>query len=188
MFAAEELGQCKDPHAVEPLITALTDPDFNVRFMAAQALGKLEDPRGVDPLIAVLNENPFAAEALGEIKDPRAVGPLIAALRSPKKNQILYPFSNALGKIGSPAVDSLIAVLKDKDTKVRRAAIEALGKTKDPRGSERMAEYLLNCGDVQLEAAARAWAKAYDPGMHQQIYGVWWGSAREMQPSIQIQR
>ena len=59
--------------------------------------------------------------------------------------------------------------------------IEALNRF----GGEQMAEYLLNCGDVQLEAAAREWAKEHAPGMKQQVYGVRWGSARELQPSIQ---
>jgi HEAT repeat protein len=159
-LVVEELGPSKDPRAVEPLMTALRDPDPVVRHMAAEALGKLKDPRAIELLIAVLNENSFAAQALGEIKDPRAVGPLTAALRSAKKNQVLY--LSALGTIGSPAVDSLISTLKDKDTEVRKAAIEALGKTKDPRAVDVLIATLSDTNSLIRASAISALGAAGD--------------------------
>jgi len=48
--AAWELGQLKDPIAVEPLIDALKDPDDAVRRQAASALKAINDPRSVEPL------------------------------------------------------------------------------------------------------------------------------------------
>jgi HEAT repeat protein len=149
-------------------------------------------------------EREFVAGNLGKIGAP-AIEPLIALLKAPDSHSRLLAARTlqqiAVGKSKDQrAVHALMTALQERNTAAiagaymffvdrgepgsQKALIEAL----DQFGSERMAEYLLNCGDVQLEAAARAWAKAYDPGMHQQIYGVWWGSAREMQPSIQIQR
>jgi HEAT repeat protein len=138
--AVEALGRLKGPSVVDALIAALKDKDTGVRMMAALSLGELKDTRAVEPLISVLGDphdkmtHTFAADALGEIKDPRAVGPLMAALTNPR-NQTLGPYSNALGKIGAPAVDPLFAALKDKNTDIRRAALAALGKTKDARAT-----------------------------------------------------
>ncbi|WP_342685821.1 MULTISPECIES: HEAT repeat domain-containing protein, partial [unclassified Methanoculleus] len=49
--AVEALGNCADARAVEPLISALSDSENEVRWVAAQALGKLRDVRAVDPLL-----------------------------------------------------------------------------------------------------------------------------------------
>ena len=63
----------KDPKAVEPLIDALKDESFDVRFSATRALGKIKDPRAEEPLIDLLNdENKLvrheAERALREIR------------------------------------------------------------------------------------------------------------------------
>jgi hypothetical protein len=72
--AAQALGQLGDARAVEPLLQALGDTDWNVRSAAAQALGQLGDARAVEPLAQVLGDarnDPFgvarqwAAQALG---------------------------------------------------------------------------------------------------------------------------
>lgn len=41
MEAAKELGQLKEPQAVEPLIAALNDENESVRWRAAEALEKI---------------------------------------------------------------------------------------------------------------------------------------------------
>ena len=72
------LGERGCPSAVPELITALGDPNGNVRRLAASALGKIGDARAVRPLLALLahEEKPqvrqYAVKALGEIGDPRA--------------------------------------------------------------------------------------------------------------------
>ena len=71
--------------AVDPLIQALQDKDYQVRSRAAYTLGEIEDDRAVEPLIQALSDEEWvvrgnAAEALGKIKDERAVEPLIQAL------------------------------------------------------------------------------------------------------------
>jgi HEAT repeat protein len=86
--------------AIEPLIKALNDEDFTVRFSAASALGDIKDKSAVEPLIVLLKDKyPFvrfsAASALGKMKDARAI-------------------------------DSLTVLLKDEDPAVRQAAEKAL--------------------------------------------------------------
>jgi len=93
----------------------------------------------VDKLLQQLtDENPQsrmqAADALGQIRDVRAVKILIAVLEdenSSDRTQDLV--AGALVSIGTPAVEPLIAVLKDKDPLVRMQAAYALGRIKDAR-------------------------------------------------------
>lgn len=54
--AALVVGEIGDPRAVEPLITALGDEDYEVRSTGAKALGKVRDNRAIQPLISMLKE------------------------------------------------------------------------------------------------------------------------------------
>jgi HEAT repeat protein len=154
--AAEALGKIGDARAVKPLIAALKDEVSDVREAAAGALCEIGDARAVEPLIAALKDGNFyvrqaAAGALGAIGAP-AVKPLIAALKD-KDSDVRKAAAGALGKIGwkpekgeaealyliaqgkwdecvkigAPAVEPLIAALKDGDSDVRQAAAGALG-------------------------------------------------------------
>jgi len=100
---------------------------------AMQQLGKLHDPRVVDFLIEALQSDDSgvritAADQLGKLRDPRAVSALLAALKKEPWNSAA---ATALGRIGAPAVDALIALLQDPAT--MDAAIEALSQAKDPK-------------------------------------------------------
>lgn len=65
--AAESLARLGDPRAVDPLVSALRDPDWRVRRKAAWALGVLGDPRAVTPLRrAMLNEMDAVKEMIEE--------------------------------------------------------------------------------------------------------------------------
>jgi HEAT repeat protein len=91
--------------AVEPLIAALQDSRWEVRFAAARALGRIGDPRAVEPLIAALKEEDgrsSAARAPGEIGDARAVEPLIFALKD-EDIGVRSAAAKALDEIGIPA-------------------------------------------------------------------------------------
>ncbi len=109
--------------AVEPLINALKDKDWDVREAVAEALGKsgstaLGDSRAVEPLINALKHEHWrvreaAAEALGNLGDSRAVEPLINALKD-EDYGVQEIAAEALGKIGDPrVVKPLIKALKD---------------------------------------------------------------------------
>jgi len=91
--AAEALGMLKDPRALMPLISALTDSDLDVRETVKRALNEIdpnwpdseEAKMAVPDFISALKDSNVdvreaAAEALGEIKDARVIGPLISAL------------------------------------------------------------------------------------------------------------
>ena len=128
--ALEVLG---DPRAVEPLIATLLDSDGKVRESSAQALGKIGDARVVAPFVSVLkSENSkairmIAMEKLGQMRDARAVEPLIAVLKD-RESGLCDLAAKALGEIGAPAIEAILAELKNKnnDAKIRKKMVEAL--------------------------------------------------------------
>jgi HEAT repeat protein len=173
--AAIALGTIGDSRAVEPLIAALEGEFVLVRQNAATALGQIRDARAVEPLIeALLKDTNWdviknAAIALGNIGEP-AVEPLFKALEG-EGNYVQMRVVMALGYINDPsAVEFLTDALKDKKLDIIAGAyyffirrgeegtedilIEALNK----HGNVNMAEDYLNCGNGQLEKAARTWA------------------------------
>ncbi len=184
--AAEALGQIGDARAVDPLIAALKDNDWQVRHTAAGALGQIEDARAVEPLIAALEDvvrdvRRDAAQALGQLGEAAAVDPLIATLKD-KDEEVRPAAAEALDKlgwqpdqgqagaqywilrqewdkcaaIGAPAVEPLIAALKDRVGEVRRDAAKALGQLGDTRAVEPLVAALKDSSWEVRHAAARA--------------------------------
>jgi HEAT repeat protein len=123
----------KRQQAVAPLIRALPDPDWVVRWHAASALGEIKDRRAVEPLIRALSDpdeyvRSHAAWALGEINDKRAVEPLIRVLSDPVRN-VRLGAAEALGKTKDKrAIAPLRLLLTDASSDVRKAAQEAIRK------------------------------------------------------------
>jgi HEAT repeat protein len=118
--------------ALDPLLSALQQPQWVARRNAAWALGALDDPRAVKGLINALRDREAgvraqAAWALGAIDDASAMDPLFAALKDDDA-RVRRQAAWALGVLGdSRATTGLIAALKDADAGVRRQAAWALG-------------------------------------------------------------
>lgn len=103
--------------AIAPLCAALQDGDPLRGAGAATVLGALRDPRGVEPLLAALSrEQALEAVigALGDIGHPAAVRALVA-LFQPRYLHLTEQTAQALVKIGTPARETLIAVLSDRN-------------------------------------------------------------------------
>ncbi len=153
-----------DARAVEPLTRALNDAKTDVRDKAAIALGKVMERKGpeVRPVAtgAFVKLGPERLEELLTRKDDRynyhlihltavaalkhtggesTAGVLVRAL---DHRAVSYGAQGsaaaALGEMGSPALEPLIAVLEDatKSKDMREAATRALGKIGDPRAAE----------------------------------------------------
>jgi HEAT repeat protein len=126
----------KDVRTVEPLIAALMDKDEFVRSDASYALDE---------------------------KGPLAVGPLVAALRESDSDVLRERVAGVLGRLkaaraglkASPAVEPLIAALRDGYSRVRACAADALGEIKDSRAVEPLIAALRDSdGDARASAAA----------------------------------
>ena len=135
--AAEALGEIGDARAVEPLIAALKDGDWDVRQFAAKALGKIGDARAVEPLIATLKDSnkdvcKKAADALDEVGWQAGKDEVSAAYWIGKQNW------GECVKLGALAVEPLIAALTDSESgaSIRDSAAKALGKIGDARAVE----------------------------------------------------
>ncbi|OGO05014.1 MAG: hypothetical protein A2Y60_01920 [Chloroflexi bacterium RBG_13_54_9] len=95
-----------DEEAIGPLVAALKDEEYHVRYRAAEALGKIGDPSAVAPLInALRDEDEFvrsqAAKALGEIgpEAREAVPVLIDALLRDEEEYVGWATADALKDI-----------------------------------------------------------------------------------------
>ena len=148
------LGEMGDERCVEPLARSLRDGDWQVREAAVEALALVGSP-AVDPLIKQLRDwdiRKYAIRALGKIKDERVLDPLLAQLRS---DEFKEDATEALVELGQPAVEKLVAALKDKDENVRKQAVIALGRIKDSGAVEALIERLQDKDwFIRLTAAA----------------------------------
>lgn len=103
-----------------------------------EAAGDLEEERVKDEIdiqIDLLNDPDWvvrreAVITLGEMGDERCVAPLAKALRDGDW-QVREVAVEAMGQVGSPAVETLLKLLRDWE--VRKYAILSLGKIRDER-------------------------------------------------------
>ncbi len=126
--------------AVEPLLASLTAPKPRVRALAAEALGRLGDARAVDPLVALLKD-PGAPEAASSPTDANTADQnniadekkVPAEATDDGTAEVRQKAAEALGRLGRPAVDALIACLGEDNATVRSLAVEELGVIQDVR-------------------------------------------------------
>ncbi|MBM4124113.1 MAG: HEAT repeat domain-containing protein [Nitrospira sp.] len=148
------LGEMGDERCVEPLVRALHDGDWQVRDAAIEALAMVGSP-AVEGLIKQLRDwdiRKYAIRALGKIKDERVLDPLIGQLR---KDEFLEDATDALVELGEPAVEKLVAAMKDKDENVRKQAVIALGRIKNDKALDPLIEMLQDKDwYIRLTAAA----------------------------------
>ncbi|MHC4314879.1 MAG: HEAT repeat domain-containing protein, partial [Planctomycetota bacterium] len=114
-FASYILAKTRDPHAVEPLLDDLKDPNHNVRQGAAVGLGALGDRRAVKPLVKLL-------------KDPNP--------------QVRAASVQALGLIGEVPLEVYKKALQDEEPQVRINAAMALRRTKNASATEMLVKAL----------------------------------------------
>jgi|CZKF01.1.fsa_nt_gi HEAT repeat protein len=182
--AAEALGRSKSSRVVAPLIAALNDPDPGVQGSAAMALGQIQDSRAVQPLMATFKAAVKDGQATKGPDDQYSVtdqqrsrldvaqkaadalgnlgAPALDGLMAAFKDKDLNGYAApGLVKMGAPAVDALVAAMKDPDADVRWEAANALGEIKDPRAVPPLLE-ALQAKDLQWHAAY-ALGKIKDP-------------------------
>jgi HEAT repeat protein len=116
--AAIALGKIKDPRAVDQLIAVLKDKDWPVRRDIIWALGNIRDARALEPIIDALDDKRIdvqrsAVRALGQMQESNAVQPLFEYFKKrqlatdEEVNASLFETISALGKIGTPALNTL---------------------------------------------------------------------------------
>src|SRR6266571_2743063 len=164
--AAQSLGKIARKEAVPALVEALRDPDAGVRRNAAWALGMIGEPAmGPDrsPLASLLFDpdpgvREAAAMALGLTGDTQAgIELLLERMREPgTPSDSRRLAAAALGGIEArTAVPALIKLLQDRDARVRRWAVAALGEIADQQTVAPLSKVLARDSDpgVRVEAA-----------------------------------
>jgi HEAT repeat protein len=121
--------------AIEELISALKNKNYEIRWGAVEVLWNLKDLRAVEHLAAILDDKDFqvreyAAFALADFKDPRSIHPIINLFGEAVD---LSDVHIKLSEIGEPAIEPLMEYIKHKDIRKRQAAAIALARLKETR-------------------------------------------------------
>ncbi len=132
------------------------------------ALGELRAGKAVGPLVSVLGDSSAgmpvrrkAAWALGKIKNKRAVKPLIKAL-SVDDTALRKAAANSLTQIGTPAVSSLLNLIKDRKHPYRNGAMTLLGRLGNKKALPALIAAIED-SDYRARSAALAAAAAIAP-------------------------
>ncbi|MCE5338949.1 MAG: HEAT repeat domain-containing protein [Methanomicrobiaceae archaeon] len=118
-----------------------------------------------------------AAGCLGDSGEPAAVGPLAALLRDPESG-VRWKATEALGKLGSPAVVPLIESLQSENVDVRWMAAIALGDIGDPGAVPALVEALNDEDTYVRSRAALALAAIGEPAREDLISSLRAGNSR----------
>jgi hypothetical protein len=140
------------------LIRGLNEGPPGTRLWHVEALGRTANPDAAPPLCALLRDEPMrdaALEALIQLGDA-AVEPLCRELAYGRRD--IHPHViRVLGQIGDTrAVPLLCEALKEKDWRLRDAALEALEALDDPRALPQLVEVLTGGVWERAERAAAA--------------------------------
>lgn len=164
--AALALGKIGDTGAIQPLLKILKDPEDEVRIAGCLALGLFKDPSTFDDITNILLDDikievrQAAAKALGYTQHPAALPYLMEALRDPfwwyEREVQAGDLFDAIEKMGTVAVDSLIAALKDPEGTVRKYAALLLGRIGDARAIEPLGNALYDLHHDVGKASAEA--------------------------------
>jgi HEAT repeat protein len=121
--------------ALPSLEAALKDPSLDVRLGILSAIESIgPDAKGVAPLLVKTMKEKNRDYRVGVIKALGAIGPeaakdtLEALLSSLKEPHLQPDATEALGKMGKPAVKPLTSLLIARDPTIRLCAVVALGE------------------------------------------------------------
>ncbi len=153
-FAADILGELRQPEAVAALVRTLGDADSNVRVSAAEALGRLggaEAGRALERLLTSADVllRLCALEGLSQLGRPPPLPRLLVHLEVPETSRSAW---RLLGQISHPAAFALLR--RGLLTPARDAALAGLGARETGLGAEGEAELKVTLRRV---ADAAAW-------------------------------
>lgn len=149
--AAENLGKLRAAEATPALLNALEVPDLLLRFTVLEALGQIQVPLPVERLIPLAGERLLRKalyDCLGRLADSDAIPTLLEGLGDSMRN-VRSAAAQGLSAVakrypeqvvaamqaleGAPLLEQLVELLESPDITVRRAALQLLGWSRDPR-------------------------------------------------------
>lgn len=161
---AKLLGRFEAKSARDALISALKDPNADVRRWSAQALGVIGEWQAIEPLGELLNKEPSGETrktiviAMRAIGDRRAAPILAATLVKDPEVSVRMLAATTLGELkDTRAWQQLVQALSDTAPAVRKAAALALGLMQETRALDKLIELLGHDDHVDVRGvAARA--------------------------------
>ncbi len=145
------------------VFAALSSSVEEIRYRATQKLGQeiggRDVPGLVDQLLLALGDSSWrvrkcAADGMSRIgPDPSLITRLVAALGEDDNAGLRNSASEVLTDMGSPALDSLLALLSDGSKDERKMAADILGDIGDRRAVGQLVK-ILNDADENVRAAA----------------------------------
>jgi len=136
---AERVAQAvaSEGDAILPALQELlTSPEMDHRWWAVRVLSAVGTPRAVAALIVALEDTSrdvraCAVVGLASLRPAAAVEPLVSHLSDPSA-YVARLAADALARIGQPAVEALIAALREGDIATRSGAARALRAIQPP--------------------------------------------------------
>ncbi len=154
-FTFQALANIGDRKAVGILVEYLEDKDVKNRMHAASALGKIGESSAIGPLSKALEDEDVsvrenAALALAKLKWKNIQEFVIKSSFKPEvKIEILSELGDSI------AVNTIIDMLSNANTDVRKKAVDALSKIKDKKSINSLIKSLRDEDEDVAEKAAR---------------------------------
>jgi hypothetical protein len=195
LAAAKELGERKDPRAVNPLASTLrTDKTWEVRLAAEDSLIKIGPP-SIEALLKVIREeqtcNPRrrAARALKQIPDPCSAETLMKASAEDPDCCVRKFAARALGEINDPKTAKYLdAAMKRKNLDIVSGAYRYYIRTGESSSEDFLIEAMqkcyydktmvldyVNCENEKLKQAAQKVATEHKYTLTPDWSGPKWG-------------
>lgn len=153
-----DIARLKARGDINGLIHAMGYEDLNLRMEAMDALGDLAEPRAIDPLIEVLKEEDYTLRMCAS-NALRKIGapavPRLVAAFHSRSDFMRATAVDILARIGAPAIPALIDGLKDLDPLARLSAVRTMEKINDPRLAAPLAAALKDSHPGVRASAAR---------------------------------
>lgn len=188
--AAEALGQTDNPKAAAGLIHSLlknTDPAYQATVK--RSLIKLRS-KSVEAMLAALITVPppvqvLIIEVMGEIKSGQTFETLIATLAYPDTD-VRNAASEALMRIGIPAMDALSAALSYDDITVRIKIIQILGYIPSPKTIDVLVKLLKSPEEEVKAATIKSLDKAGWKPDKEETGAIYWINQQRWDKCIEI--
>ncbi len=186
--AVEALPYFDDPRCLPLLLRVVRHDTPSVRAAAARALCQMDDPEAVSGLVGALDDQHtwvryFAARSLGQHAYAHTVPALLRVLEADAAGQVRIAVVEALGRIGGEQVaQTLVPLTTAADSDLVRAALYALGQTRQPAALPPLLSALRACNLWQRTAAIEALALHGGDGV---VPALQWVAAADTDPDIQ---
>lgn len=160
-MSAYELGKKKITEGVGPLITALDDASYEVRWNAAVALGNIGDPAAIPALKRSLNDSDSsvvmcAIRSLGMFRRPEITYEMVSYLKSNHPG-IRLAACWSVGQLEDPNLASkLEPLLEDEEPDVRYGAALELARFGNGKSKPVLEEMTASKNRFYREKAAEA--------------------------------